>query len=194
MHLRDAGVAHPVERHLAKVEVASSSLVPRSIKRLALQVVFFMNNDLEDPYAYPFQHPGPGCGRGHHARAAHRQPVPEEVCVSNAPFPQGKGVFSLWRQDAQAATNCLHADGACHTGFNGSSYLVIARRRPQGRRRGPQGSAACGGISDRGGWAGTWFCTSKAQGKTLVPTRKSQGSQFLSALPRDCHVGFASSQ
>ena len=28
----DAGVAHPVERHLAKVEVASSSLVTRSIK------------------------------------------------------------------------------------------------------------------------------------------------------------------
>ena len=27
----DAGVAHPVERHLAKVEVASSSLVARSI-------------------------------------------------------------------------------------------------------------------------------------------------------------------
>ena len=27
-----AGVAHPVERHLAKVEVASSSLVTRSIK------------------------------------------------------------------------------------------------------------------------------------------------------------------
>ena len=30
----DAGVAHPVERHLAKVEVASSSLVARSIKPL----------------------------------------------------------------------------------------------------------------------------------------------------------------
>ena len=30
---RDAGVAHPVERHLAKVEVASSSLVTRSKKR-----------------------------------------------------------------------------------------------------------------------------------------------------------------
>ena len=29
---RDAGVAHPVERHLAKVEVASSSLVTRSKK------------------------------------------------------------------------------------------------------------------------------------------------------------------
>ena len=28
-----AGVAHPVARHLAKVEVASSSLVTRSIKR-----------------------------------------------------------------------------------------------------------------------------------------------------------------
>ncbi len=27
---QDAGVAHPVERHLAKVEVASSSLVTRS--------------------------------------------------------------------------------------------------------------------------------------------------------------------
>ena len=29
--LADAGIAHPVERHLAKVEVASSSLVARSI-------------------------------------------------------------------------------------------------------------------------------------------------------------------
>ena len=28
----NAGVAHPVERHLAKVEVASSSLVTRSRK------------------------------------------------------------------------------------------------------------------------------------------------------------------
>ena len=28
-----AGVAHPVERHLAKVEVASSSLVARSIRK-----------------------------------------------------------------------------------------------------------------------------------------------------------------
>ena len=31
-----AGVAHPVERHLAKVEVASSSLVTRSIKKSPL--------------------------------------------------------------------------------------------------------------------------------------------------------------
>ena len=30
-----AGVAHPVERHLAKVEVASSSLVTRSIKTVS---------------------------------------------------------------------------------------------------------------------------------------------------------------
>ena len=33
MFRSDAGVAHPVERHLAKVEVASSSLVTRSIKK-----------------------------------------------------------------------------------------------------------------------------------------------------------------
>ena len=33
IHPVDAGVAHPVERHLAKVEVASSSLVTRSKKR-----------------------------------------------------------------------------------------------------------------------------------------------------------------
>ena len=32
----DAGIAHPVERHLAKVEVASSSLVARSIERPAV--------------------------------------------------------------------------------------------------------------------------------------------------------------
>ena len=33
-----AGVAHPVERHLAKVEVASSSLVTRSIKTKAIHL------------------------------------------------------------------------------------------------------------------------------------------------------------
>ena len=39
-----AGVAHPVERHLAKVEVASSSLVTRSIKpHLQSQVWFFIS-------------------------------------------------------------------------------------------------------------------------------------------------------
>ena len=35
----DAGVAHPVERHLAKVEVASSSLVARSNK-IDLRVLY----------------------------------------------------------------------------------------------------------------------------------------------------------
>ena len=35
-----AGVAHPVERHLAKVEVASSSLVTRSIKPTEFSVGF----------------------------------------------------------------------------------------------------------------------------------------------------------
>ena len=36
-----AGVAHPVERHLAKVEVASSSLVTRSIKRSRCECICF---------------------------------------------------------------------------------------------------------------------------------------------------------
>ena len=36
-----AGVAHPVERHLAKVEVASSSLVTRSIKTVTARWLFF---------------------------------------------------------------------------------------------------------------------------------------------------------
>ena len=36
-----AGVAHPVERHLAKVEVASSSLVTRSIKSRCCQASAF---------------------------------------------------------------------------------------------------------------------------------------------------------
>ena len=39
---QDAGVAHPVERHLAKVEVASSSLVTRSKMRNALRSAFHM--------------------------------------------------------------------------------------------------------------------------------------------------------
>ena len=37
----NAGVAHPVERHLAKVEVASSSLVTRSKKNEAKASFFF---------------------------------------------------------------------------------------------------------------------------------------------------------
>ena len=36
----DAALAHPVERHLAKVEVASSSLVSRSIKPIAYAIGF----------------------------------------------------------------------------------------------------------------------------------------------------------
>ena len=36
-----AGVAHPVERHLAKVEVASSSLVARSKKKKTSQMAGF---------------------------------------------------------------------------------------------------------------------------------------------------------
>ena len=42
-----AGVAHPVERHLAKVEVASSSLVTRSINspsQSARAVIFYIFN------------------------------------------------------------------------------------------------------------------------------------------------------
>ena len=41
---KDAGVAHPVERHLAKVEVASSSLVTRSkqIRNAAPRSLFHM--------------------------------------------------------------------------------------------------------------------------------------------------------
>ena len=37
-----AGVAHPVERHLAKVEVASSSLVARSMKSTCENRCFFI--------------------------------------------------------------------------------------------------------------------------------------------------------
>ena len=44
----NAGVAHPVERHLAKVEVASSSLVTRSRKETAFvlrtEAVSFQRN------------------------------------------------------------------------------------------------------------------------------------------------------
>ena len=44
----NAGVAHPVERHLAKVEVASSSLVIRSKRTLKiLSVLFPKSNDTE---------------------------------------------------------------------------------------------------------------------------------------------------
>ena len=39
-HMEYAAVAHLVERHLAKVEVASSSLVTRSIKKVRLRASF----------------------------------------------------------------------------------------------------------------------------------------------------------
>ena len=45
-----AGVAHPVERHLAKVEVASSSLVTRSIKEKVFRkedLLFYKEDDEE---------------------------------------------------------------------------------------------------------------------------------------------------
>ena len=42
IYLAFAGVAHLVERDLAKVEVASSSLVARSKKRTTLRVVLFL--------------------------------------------------------------------------------------------------------------------------------------------------------
>ena len=38
-----AGVAHPVERHLAKVEVASSSLVTRSKKKIRTAPAFLIS-------------------------------------------------------------------------------------------------------------------------------------------------------
>ena len=40
-----AGIAHPVERHLAKVEVASSSLVARSKKAFADCVIKSLQTD-----------------------------------------------------------------------------------------------------------------------------------------------------
>ena len=49
IHPVDAGVAHPVERHLAKVEVASSSLVTRSRKEnlcLKRQRFFFLTKSV----------------------------------------------------------------------------------------------------------------------------------------------------
>ena len=57
---------------------------------------------------------------------------------------------------------------------NPSPNGVIARR-PQAdvdRKGAPPGAE----TSDRSGWAGTCLCTNEVQGKGLVPTRKSQGS------------------
>ena len=48
MRTINAGVAHPVERHLAKVEVASSSLVTRSRKKkdIRLDVLLFSGSEV----------------------------------------------------------------------------------------------------------------------------------------------------
>ena len=43
-YLCNADLAHPVERHLAKVEVASSSLVIRSKQKTPLGVFFVWSN------------------------------------------------------------------------------------------------------------------------------------------------------
>jgi len=46
------------------------------------------------------------------------------------------------------------------------------------RAGGRKGALPVAEPSDRSGWAGTWFCTSKAQGKTLVPTRTVRKAAF----------------
>ena len=47
---RRAGVAHLAERHLAKVEVASSNLVARSKKKDRFILSFFSQSVKEDPH------------------------------------------------------------------------------------------------------------------------------------------------
>ena len=66
-----AGVAHPVERHLAKVEVASSSLVTRSIKPTEETVGFLFDRKkmcisafVSNTVNYCLSHT-PVVGRGH---------------------------------------------------------------------------------------------------------------------------------
>ena len=59
-----AGVAQPVERHLAKVEVASSSLVTRSIKKEGLpfgRPSFFMEKDIREARRYKSKSPVDSC-------------------------------------------------------------------------------------------------------------------------------------
>ena len=48
MSIVDAGVAHLVERHLAKVEVASSSLVTRSKPEQAVNRLLRLFHNLQD--------------------------------------------------------------------------------------------------------------------------------------------------
>ena len=81
-----AGVAHPVERHLAKVEVASSSLVTRSIKKKDHTFVwsFFFMESGGGTMARKFKSNLPGAGW-----APGRAPVPP--CV----LPKGKTAASL---------------------------------------------------------------------------------------------------
>ena len=75
MRQGDAGVAHPVERHLAKVEVASSSLVTRS-KPIHSDGFLLCLEDFN--HAHPAEHPDSvGCC-GHHASGPACKPVSEE--------------------------------------------------------------------------------------------------------------------
>ena len=98
MRQGDAGVAHPVERHLAKVEVASSSLVTRSINpsiRMGFHFALdcFIGGFFDEDYA---EHPGSGRCSGNDARSGDWQPVPEERTLNTQmPVPKGTGIFSF---------------------------------------------------------------------------------------------------
>ena len=128
-----AGVAHPVERHLAKVEVASSSLVTRSIKEGSHFMVVFLlwigqkslerleksekTLDKTEKYDIIIKNLALWCSR------LARQPVTLEVDGSSpfgvakkkTLFPKGKGVF-LFEDTERTDSNHLNPTCRWHVG------------------------------------------------------------------------------
>ena len=71
---------------------------------------------------------------------------------------------SMWRMQTFLLLQELLAEGNTLSCLRRVPFPCVARK----------GAPPVAESSDRGGWAGTWFCTNEVQGKTLVPTRRKE--------------------
>ena len=96
-----ADVAHLVERHLAKVEVASSSLVVRSTKPLQNEVVFLFS---------PLNNPKQITRWGVRSRAKEYAAVYRQF-YARYPYAGFGNMFIAWAKDPEAGNNRSYANG-----------------------------------------------------------------------------------
>jgi len=118
-----------------------------------------------------------------------RVPQLRYIIGSLTPLPSpspivGEGVVRtsivVFRNSAKRATEGRPYGVRNSTRLRGSEvgFLVPPFRGLREAVGGRKGAPPVAESSDRSGWAGTCLCTSKAQGKGLVPTRTVASLQF----------------